>query len=201
MLDLVLDLSVLWTVLETSLIFFIILEPIGSIPIFLSLTRDMSPIQRRKTLQRAVLFALPMLMVVAVVGHWILYLFKISLHTFMIAGGSLLFLVAIKLLLVGRWEVEAEEREEVSIFPIAIPLLTGPGAITTAMMMVQAKGIFITFPSILLAFVGVALVFRFIEPLYKILGKHGSNGIGKVMAIFIAAIAVNFVLTGIQHYF
>jgi len=132
------------------------------------------------------------------VGQNILVLFGISLDSFMMAGGILLLIVAVRLLIMGGWSEHATVYESVGAVPIGCPLLVGPGDITKSILNIQSYGILATFLSVLLTFIIVWLILRFIDPIYRFLGKNGSLVITRVMALLIASIAVQYMLQGIK---
>jgi len=188
-------------VLKVSLALFIIVDPFGNVPIFISLTEGMNLEQRRKAFRMATIVSLILLLVFALIGQQILEIFRISSQSFMIAGGALLLVIAVKLLVFGGWEERKILPESIGAVPIATPLLVGPGAITTTIVMLQTSGLLATLVSVLIIFFTIWLVLRFIERIHKILGSTGSAVIARIMAIFIAAIAVGFMIDGIKHYF
>jgi len=188
-------------VLKVSLALFIIVDPFGNVPIFISLTEGMSLEQRRKAFRTATIVSLILLLVFALIGQQILEVFRVSSQSFMIAGGMLLLVIAVKLLVFGGWEEKKISPESIGAVPFATPLLVGPGAITTTIVMLQSSGLAATLVSVLIIFFTIWLVLRFIERIYKILGTTGSTVIARIMAIFIAAIAVGFMIEGIKYYF
>lgn len=179
---------------------FIIVDPIGNIPIFIGLTGSMNQEQRRKIFRTATLTGFVLLLVFALVGQQVLALFGISLYSFMIAGGILLLIVAVRLLAEGSWKRSEGAAEAVGAVPIAVPLLVGPGAITTTIFTLQQYGIFITVVAVIIVFALVWLVLRLADPIYRFLGNSGSAVIARIMALLIAAIAVQYILEGVTHY-
>jgi multiple antibiotic resistance protein len=183
---------------KMTIALFIVVDPLGNVPIFVGLTKDMDKSQRKKTYQLATITGLILLTFFSLVGQNILVLFGISLDSFMIAGGILLLIVAVRLLIMGGWREQATVSESVGAVPIGCPLLVGPGAITTSILNIQSYGILATLLSVLLTFIIVWLILRFIDPIYRILGKNGSLVITRVMALLIASIAVQYMLQGIK---
>lgn len=179
---------------------FIIVDPIGNIPIFMSLTEELSKDQRKRVFRTAVIVGVLLLLAFAIAGQQILTFFGISMYSFMIAGGILLLIIAIKLLIAGGWEEFNVTPESIGAVPMACPLLVGPGAITTTILNLQSSGLVITLVSVVLIFAIVWLILNFIEPIYRFLGKTGSLVISRVMALLIAAIAVQYILQGIRYF-
>jgi multiple antibiotic resistance protein len=180
---------------------FIVVDPLGNVPIFMSLTKNMDKSQRRRTYRLATITGLILLTFFSLVGQNILVLFGISLDSFMIAGGILLLIVAIRLLVMGGWSEKRVISESVGAVPIGCPLLVGPGAITTSILNLETSNIFVTMISVLITFTIVWLILRYIDPIYRIIGKNGSLVITRVMALLIAAIAVQYILQGIKTSF
>lgn len=178
---------------------FIIVDPFGNIPIFIGLTENISEVQRRKTFNTAMIVGFILLIVVAFTGQEILNLFGLSIYSFEVAGGILLLIIAIRILISGIHET-ADSPESIGAVPIAIPLLVGPGAITTTIFSIQAYGTPITISAVIIVIAVTWIILRFINGFYRVLGKTGSIVIARVMSLFIAAIAVQYILTGVTHF-
>jgi multiple antibiotic resistance protein len=188
---------------------FIIVDPFGNIPIFVSLTENMTDDSRKKVYNTAVIVGLILLLVFSFTGTEILKLFGISLESFEVAGGILLLIISIRILISGTRE-KAESPENVGAVPIAMPLLVGPGAITTIIITlqtyqnIQPNGAAISvIIAVLAAVIVLALtwvILRYTNGLYKFLGKTGSMVIARVMALLISAIAIQYILDGISHF-
>jgi multiple antibiotic resistance protein len=185
-------------ILKMSIALFIVVNPLGNVPIFIGLTRELDASQRKKTYKLATLTGLVLLTFFALVGQNILVLFGIQWDSFLIAGGILLLIVAIRLLVTGGWDEHHNASESVGAVPIGYPLLVGPGAITTAILNIQSSGLVLTLLSVLVTFVIVWVILRFIDPIYRVLGKNGSLVITRVMALLIAAISVQYIIEGIK---
>jgi len=179
---------------------FIIVDPFGNIPIFISLTEKMNKEEKKKVFQIATLTGFLLLLSFALAGQQIFNFFGISLYAFMIAGGILLLIISIRILIAGGWSEPVISPESVGAVPIAVPLLVGPGAITTTIFNLQTIGITYTAISVMVTFVVVWLTLRFIDPIYRFLGKTGSLVIARVMALLIAAIAVQYILGGLGSF-
>jgi len=136
----------------------------------------------------------------ALVGQELLALFGISLPSFEMAGGLLLLLLALDILFRGERFAKPGTREDRGIVPIAFPLLVGPGAITTTMIALGAYGIFVTLGSVVIVMLLSWIVMKQTPRIHSLLGKTGSSVVAQVMAVFIAAIAIQFIITGIRTY-
>ncbi len=179
----------------------IIMDPIGLIPLFLSLTEKKTKEERRSILKMAILTSIILLILFTLTGQQILALFDISLQSFMIAGGILLMILSVEMLLGLGLTEKLFSSEEVGIVPIAFPLLVGPGAITTTLIIMQSSGLIVSLISVIVAMVITWLILSQVDRIYRILGKRGSLIISKLMAILIAAIAIEFIIKGLQYYF
>ncbi|MCX6127882.1 MAG: NAAT family transporter [Proteobacteria bacterium] len=187
---------------------FAIVDPVAVIPVFLSLTERLSVRDRALISRKACVIAACILAVFALFGEGIFHLFGISMPAFRIAGGILLLLLGIAQLNAHRVRVKTEEenesmaREDISIFPLATPLLAGPGAISTVVLQAsQTKGplalvIFLT--AIGLVFVSSYFFLKSAPYLYRLLGKTGINLVTRIMGIILTAIAVQFMIDGVR---
>ena len=185
---------------------FIIVDPLGNIPIFVGLTENVPDDQRKKVYNTAVIVGVILLLFFAFAGNLVLNIFGLSLQAFEIAGGVLLLIIAIRIIISGSRE-NIESPESLGAVPIAIPLLVGPGAITTTIVTLQTnenQGLTIAVTIAVLAVVAVMsltwVILRFINGFNKLLGKTGSLVIARVMALLISGIAIQYILTGISTY-
>lgn len=178
---------------------FIIVDPLDNIPIFTGLTGNMEVPTRKKVYNTAVLVGFILLLVFAFTGQEILNLFGLSIYSFEVAGGILLLIIAIRILISGVHET-VESPESIGAVPIAIPLLVGPGAITTTIFNLQAYGTVIAILAVVAVLSLTWVILRYINGIYKFLGKTGSLVIARVMALLIAAIAIQYILTGVTHF-
>ncbi|MEM1586761.1 MAG: MarC family protein [Candidatus Bathyarchaeia archaeon] len=189
--------SFLPALIKSVISLFIIVDPLGNIPIFIGLTQEIREPERRKVFRTATITGFILLLAFAVAGNQILNMFGIRLPSFMIAGGILLLIIAIRILVVG-WKEHEVSPESIGAVPIAVPLLVGPGAITTTILSLQEFGVLVTVVSVVLVFTLTWLILRYIEPLYRVLGKNGSMIIARVMALLIAAIAIQYIISGLK---
>ena len=191
-----------------SSVFFIV-DPIGCIPTFLVVTRGLDRSRRRRIALRASLFSFFLLNVFAAAGTLIFKAFGITLPAFKIAGGILLFLVAIDMLEAKRSQTqesdaersEATEREDPSLIPLTIPMLAGPAAISTVMVLMgqsrywwQAVPVFV---AILVTAAATFLILAAADVIRRVLKETGIRVLMRVMGLVLAALAVQFVLNGL----
>jgi len=188
---------------------FIVVDPLGIVPVFISLTSGFTPEKRNRAILTAVAIAFVVLLLFALTGGFILGALGIQPGSFFIAGGVLLFIVSIDLLFgrPGRTKIPVEgavpERDDVAVFPLAIPMLAGPGAITTILLYVSGKGIGgYTLPvlivSIALALASAAVTMRLSAYFLKVLGKTGVSVIERIMGILLSGLSVQFVYDGLS---
>ncbi len=194
---------------------FAIVNPISGVMTFISLTAHMNQADRIYVAKRSIVIACVIAMIFAISGEYILNFFSITTHSLRVAGGILLFLVALDMLFARttRESITSEEicdaaqRENISIFPMAMPMLTGPGAITTILLyaspadtsVLQHKLIVIA--AILLTFVLTFLIFWFSDFFNRVVGMTGMLVMTRIMGLFLGAIAVSFVSEGIKGLF
>ncbi len=184
---------------KAFIMLFVVMDPPGSIPVFIALTKDMRKEERKRELNHAVVVATILLLLFAFLGKIILYVLGITTDSFMIAGGILLLLISFDLLRgEHKYSVSGKSVAGVGAVPLGIPLLAGPGAITTVMVIIQQPfGIGIVLFAIFSAIIATKLVLGQSERIYSIMGKAGSEVLSRVMGIIVAAIAIQFIGTGI----
>ncbi len=193
------------------IVLFVVIDPIGLAPIFGALTRGGSPQYRRKMAVKGVLLASGILLVFALSGDYLLRALGISIPAFKIAGGVLLFLVAIDMVFARhsglrsatvREQEEARFKEDISVFPLAFPLLAGPGALTTILLVLgDARENPYLFWS-LLGTLAVVLLMALIALLLAgrimaLLGETGANVVDRLLGVILSALAVQFMVDGL----
>jgi len=185
---------------KAILALFIIVDPFGNIPIFMSLTEKMPKEQKRKVFNTATLVGFILLLAFAFAGQEIFSIFGVSIFSFEVAGGILLLIIAIRILISGSLMDMNESPESIGAVPIAMPLLVGPGAITATIFNLQAYGVAVTALSVFAVLILTWAILRYVDKVYIFLGKTGALVIARVMALLIAAIAIQYVLFGVTHF-
>lgn len=187
-----------------------LVDPPGTVPAFLALTANYSPARRRRTAFVAALAATLTMMGFALVGNALFRALNLTLPAFQIAGGIILFLVALDMIRseTGTAEHQPSEEEasattgEVAITPLAVPLLAGPAALSTvAVLMARAEDVFqmaSVFGAIALTGFLCFLTFRLADPIQRRLGTTGIHVLGRILGLVLAGIAVQFVLDGVR---
>ena len=192
--------NIYFELLQAVVALFIIVDPLGNLPIFIGLTEGMSAKERKDTFVEAIYVGFFLLLLFTLAGTGILTLFRISLDDFKIAGGILLLAISLSMLIRGHF-VDLTDKRDIGAVPLGCPLLVGPGAITTAMVLIGMIGVKLTLIAVLINFIISGAIFYWADAIYEKLGHTGSMIIAKVMAIILAAIAVKFIREGIASFF
>lgn len=201
--------------LNMFIVLFVVIDPIGVSPLFGALTRGGGTAYRRRMAFKATGLATGILLVFTFSGDYLLRAMGITIPAFKIAGGLLLFLVAIDMVFARqsglrsttvKEQEEARYKDDISVFPLAFPLIAGPGALTTILLMLgEAKGSILYIGGILaVLLVVLAITMSCLLAsgyLMKLLGETGANVIGRLFGVILAALAVQFVVDGIHTAF
>lgn len=189
---------------------FVIIDPIGLTPLFVALTQGMDRKRRRAIALRGVMVGFFVLSLFAVFGEAVLGFVGISMPAFRIAGGLLLFLTALDMLFqrrTKRREDQAEEddhHDDPSVFPLGIPLIAGPGAIATVILLTGQHpgwmGLSMTFGVMVSVLIIAFLLFMTAGWLERALGKTGINVVTRLLGMLLCALAVQFVLDGLKAF-
>jgi multiple antibiotic resistance protein len=193
---------------------FVVVDPIGLAPTFLAVTHGLSAQHRRQVAWRASLIAAAILIGAALVGDWLLRTLGITLPAFRIAGGLLLFSIASEMVFGVRSERQQQDAEQslkehvrnIAAFPLAIPLLAGPGAITATVLLAGQAG---ARPAELGTLIGVIVAvalsclvtFLVAERIAKLLGTTGNIVLSRLLGVILAALAVQYVIDGVRAVF
>jgi multiple antibiotic resistance protein len=183
--------------LEAFVLLFAVIDAIGTVPIFMALTENY-PEARKRILKQAVVISTVVLVVFALFGWLIFDIFGITIDDFRIAGGIILFIVAVDHLRGGDGRTKGLEPSDVAAFPIAIPLLAGPGAISTVIILSGSP--YSPFLALLVIAGNSVLAYLILGSsnwVRRFLGANGTNALSRITALLIAALAVSFVVTGI----
>ena len=200
------------TLLITSFVtIFVIVDPIGLTPIFFSLTQDLSTIERRVVARRSVLIASIILLLFAVFGEMILTFIGISMPAFSVAGGILLFLTALEMLFQRRKQRRAAHGGETlgshndpSVFPLAVPLISGPGSIASVILLSQTHvGLFGVLELTFIIFATMLATYLFFSAttyFNKYLSPTLIDVVTRVLGMLLAALATQFIMDGIHSF-
>jgi multiple antibiotic resistance protein len=194
--------------LQTLLTLFVVIDPVGLVPVFIALVGTRSSAAQRSTARRAILIAGGLLGVFALVGGPLLAYLGISVAALQVAGGILLFRIAVDMVFAQHRresedeEAEARTREDVSVFPLAIPMIAGPGALASVLVLTsQAQGEPLEIGLVLLMTALVLLMayalMRAAARVSTLLGRTGVNVVTRVLGLILAALAVQYVADGL----
>ncbi len=195
--------------LSSFITFFIIVDPIVNVPLFRAFLSDFDQKTRRNMVKKAIIVAAAVLVIFTLAGNTIFHFLGIEMYSFRIAGGIILLIIAIEMLLGKRpgtkssaaEEEESMRSEDLVVTPLAVPLLTGPGAITTGIVLFHtASGI--TDQVILFVVIGLVYLLSYFilsrsEKVFDSLGHTGTMVIVRMMGLLLAAIAIQFIITGV----
>ena len=200
---------------DTFIVLFVVVDPIGLAPIFAAITQGGTPEYRRRMALRGMFIAAIILIAFVLGGAALLRLLGIGMPAFQIAGGLLLFLVALDMVFVRqsgirstteREQREAERKADISVFPLAFPLIAGPGALTTVLLMAgkhaQRPAGTATVLVVVLVVLMLALFALFqATRIMRLMGETGANVVTRLLGVVLTALAVQYVLDGLQAAF
>jgi multiple antibiotic resistance protein len=195
--------------LQDAITLFVIIDPIGNVPIFLALTRHLDPPARRKVAGRAIVASACVLLAFLLVGQHLLAALGIGLPAFKIAGGVVVFLFGLQMVFETEQknkDVHGEAGHDIAIFPLAFPMIAGPASMLTVVLLTQpgqAGWAHVgTIAALLVAILGLTWVlFLRAEPIQRVLGRAGSNLISRFLGMLLAALAAQTVLGGLAEFF
>ena len=190
---------------------FALINPIGIVPIFISITENYSKQERDKISAKSIIFAFAVLIIFALIGELIFSFYGITIHAFRIAGGILLFIISLDMVeskrtrtrTTPREEKEAENKEDIAYTPLGVPLIAGPGSIASIMILYSESISFnqkITlFSALTLVLLITFIIFRLSKLLSKKFGKSGLRIMQRIMGFILMVISVEFILKGIKN--
>lgn len=178
---------------------FVAVDAIANIPIFLSLVEHSSKLARKKIILDAVITATAVAIIFMFVGKWVFSLLGITIPDFQIAGGALLFVISVRLLLPGAQKsaLTSSQDKDMGVFPLGTPLITGPAVLTITLMMMNSFGTLATLVAVVLNMFFVWITLVKANTIMKVIGPNGTRAFSKIMYILMAAIAVMMIRHGI----
>lgn len=176
---------------------FVAIDALGVLPIFLNFTARLKESEKRKLITESTGAALIIAILFLLTGKFIFMVLGINESDFRIAGGLVLLVISISDVAFAGLRQRAQETTEVGIVPIGIPLIIGPAALTTILILVDQFGIPATLFALVVNLLVVWILFRHSSVLLKIMGESGSRAFAKIMALFLAAIAVMMIRRGL----
>jgi multiple antibiotic resistance protein len=193
---------------KAFLTLFVVIDPVGLAPLYLALVGDRPEAEQSQIATRAVLVSAGILLAFGLTGAYVLHNLGISLQAFQIAAGVLLFKIALDMIFVHQErETEAEaleagSKQDVSVFPLAIPLIAGPGSLASILVLSRESTNYYLGVTVVLAAAAVVLALCYLflllsRPLAKVLGQIGINVVTRVLGVLLAALAVQYMLDGL----
>ncbi len=188
--------------------FFTLINPLGTMPIFMTMTQDLDQAHRNRTAKKATLVAFITIVIFAFSGQLLFNFFGISVNSFRIVGGVIFFLMGMDMLQARLGKVKVKDSEvknyvnDISVTPLAIPMICGPGALTNAIVMMEdadsldKKVVLIT--AVLLILLLTYLILYSSSRIIKLLGETGNNVMMRLMGLIVMVIAVEFFFSGLR---
>jgi len=181
--------------LKAFITLFVIINPIGNLTVFIGLSKGMDTRKRENIVNQILMVAVILLFAFLFFGTYIFKFFGIGLDTFQIGGGIILLIIAITYLLDIHTGIH--RHKDISAVPMGTPLLIGPGAITSTLILVNQFGVLVTFIAAVFALTAVWLILRFSGGIYRLIGAHWAMVASRIMGLVLAAISVEFIKAGI----
>ncbi|ENO3979443.1 YhgN family NAAT transporter [Aeromonas veronii] len=188
---------------SAAVMLFLIMDPLGNLPVFLSILRHIDPKRRRKVMVRELLFSLAIMMLFLFVGQQILGFLNLRQEAVSIAGGIILFLIAIKMIFPSEGGVTGlAAGEEPFLVPMAIPMIAGPSILASLMLLTNQEPARMVDWSLALfmAWAASAVILMFYEVFNKLLGERGLTAVERLMGMLLVMISVQMLLDGVHHY-
>lgn len=190
--------------------FFTLINPLGTMPVFMSMTSELTEQERQKTAKKASLISLFTIVSFAFTGQLLFNFFGISVDSFRVVGGVIFFIMGMDMLQARISQVKIKENEvksyitDISITPLAIPMICGPGAITNAIVLMEDANTFskkiVLFISIMVIMLFTYIILYSSSKLMKMLGQTGINVMMRIMGLIVMVIAVEFFFSGIKPF-
>lgn len=192
------------TFLSALILLLLVLDPFGSLPVFISVMRSVAPERRRLVAAREVGIAFGVLLVFMVAGQGFLTLMRLSERSLEVAGGVILLIIAMRMIFASGGEVYASDgQREPFIFPLAVPLLAGPSAMATVLLLAsrQPERLWSWVGALTVAMVVSGAVLMAADRIRKLIGSSMVTALEKLMGLVLTAIAIEMILAGLKRYF
>ncbi|MCY2944203.1 MAG: MarC family protein [Gemmataceae bacterium] len=194
---------------KVAVTLFVVIDPMGTLPLFLSITRDSTEILRRRIARRAVIVSFGVLVGFLFAGGTLLSGLGIEIPSFRIAGGIVMFIFALQMVFDTQnrhKEGSPEEGHDMAVYPLAIPAISGPGSMMTVVLMAEQYGSSLLMNLAIAGIIGLILfatwlMLRYAGVIQSLIGSTGASIISRVMGLILAAMAIQTVLTGIKTVF
>lgn len=183
-------------IILTFIPIFVAMGPLGNMPIFISLTQGLRKREKQRIIRDAIITASLAIVIFLLIGKGIFVLVGVTISDFMLAGGILLLIIAITILLNVEKIMKAPQ-EEVGIVPLGTPIIVGPAVFTTSLILIDLYGIIPTMISLVLNIAITGVIFINADYITRMLGRGGTRALSKITAVFLAAIAVMMMRIGV----
>lgn len=175
---------------------FIAVNALGILPLYISLTEGVHKRTRQEVMQRSLFTATAIAIAFMLIGKFVMLILGITIPDFKIAGGILLLILSVNLLLPGE-ERRGKPLTDVGVFPLGTPLITGPAVLTTLLVLIGAYGLMTTFVALVLNMFVVWIIFYYADGVMRLMGKGGARAFSKVADILLTAFAVMMIRNGV----
>lgn len=178
----------------------IVMDPLGNIPLFISVLRNVKEDKRKKIIKRELIFALIIMLFFFLFGKWIVMLFSIDMVSISIAGGIVLFLIALSMIFPSKESSLIDSKEEPFIVPLATPLIAGPSVLSMILIynMKDPGNFFMWLLIIIIAWIINVVILMFSAKISQFLGQKGMQAIEKLMGMILITISVGMILNGLK---
>ena len=178
---------------------FVAVDAIGVLPMFISLTKDLTQLERTKIIYQSMITAIALAIGFVLIGKAVFNLLGIEMGDFMIAGGAILFSLAI-IDIINPTKARRSPTTELGAVPIGTPLIAGPAVLTVSMLMISEYRLFATVISIIVNILIAGIIFRLSTILIKVLGEAGTKALSKITSLLLAAIAIMLIRKGLTQF-
>lgn len=179
---------------------FVALDALGLIPVFMSLTRGMNKFHKEALVRRSTITALSVAVSFLFVGKFVFVLLGITMSDFLVAGGAILFIIAIRDIL-ALHKVSALGDEKLGVVPLAVPLMVGPAVLTTSLILAGSVGVYPTVFSLVVNVLLCGVILHFSQYILKFLGEVGTQTLSKIFSLLLGAIGIMLMRRGLFEIF
>jgi multiple antibiotic resistance protein len=194
----------MWEIITLAFSFFLLLDPLGNVPLYIAILKNVAPERRKKIIMREMLISLMIILLFAVVGEGILNLLNISPASLSISGGLLLFIIALQMIFSsdGQSFKVGELNKEPFIVPLAVPLVAGPSILAAVMIFAKKEeSEVVLFSAIIIAWLISFVILLLSDELKRILKENAISAMERLMGLILSLIAVQMFLEGLELFF
>ena len=179
---------------------FVAVDAIGVLPLFMGLTEELDRTQMRRVIKQSVLVAMGVALTFLAIGKAVLNMLGVTIADFMIAGGCILFIIAVNDMLTFEKRPRSVDPDSLGAMPLGVPLIVGPAVLTTSLILVGEYGVEPTVIAVIVNILIAGVVLWLAQPINRLLGSAGSKTVSKLASLLIAAIAVMFIRRGVTAF-